>query len=99
MASYVELFDLATDSVFHKRIRFALLKAAYDIKNEGLGVVNHSERLRWAVRILNNEHSIDLGHIAIGVLLNPAIGNAGSAATDADIQFQVNSLVPELVGT
>ena len=97
MASYVELFDLATDSVFHKRIRFALLKAAYDIKNEGSGVANHVDRLRWAVRMLNNE-PLDLGHVAIGVLLNPAIGNAGAAATDADIQFQVNSLVPELVG-
>lgn len=98
MATYVELFDLATDSVFHKRIRFALLKSAYDIKNEAETEPNHSERLRWAVRMLNNE-PIDLGHVAIGVLLNPAIGNAGSAATDADIQFQVNSLVPELVGT
>ena len=96
MASYVDLFDLATDSVFHKRIRFALLKAAYDIKNEAETVPNHIERLRWAVKILNNE-PIDLGRVAIGVLLNPAIGNAGSAATDADIQFQVNSLVPDLV--
>ena len=97
MASYVELFDLATDAIFHKRIRFALLKSAYDIKNEADTVANHTERLRWAVKILNNE-PIDLGRVAIGVLLNPAIGNAGSAATDADIQFQVNSLVPDLVG-
>lgn len=96
MASYVDLFDLATDSVFHKRIRFALLKAAYDIKNEINTVPNHIERLRWAVKILNNE-PIDLGRVAIGVLLNPAIGNAGSAATDADIQFQINSLIPDLV--
>ena len=36
---------------------------------------------------------------AFSYIRNPAIGNAGSAATDADIQFQVNSLVPELVGT
>ena len=97
MASYVELFDLATDATFHKRIRFALLKSAYDIKNEAANTANHVERLRWAVRMLNNE-PLDLGHVAIGVLLNPAIGNAGSAATDADIQFQVNSLVPDLVG-
>lgn len=97
MASYVELFDLATDATFHKRIRFALLKSAYDIKNEAASVPNHTERLLWAIRILNNE-PLDLGHVAIGVLLNPAIGNAGSAATDADIQFQVNSLIPDLVG-
>ncbi len=98
MASYVELFDLATDATFHKRIRFALLKSAYDIRNEAESTPDHVNRLRWAIRILNNE-PIDLGHVAIGVLLNPAIGNAGSAATDGDIQFQVNSLVPELVGT
>lgn len=97
MATYIELFDLAVDGTFHKRIRFALLKAAYDIKNEAGTVTNHVERLRWAVKILDNE-PIDLGRVAIGVLLNPAIGNAGSAATDADIQFQVNSLVPDLVG-
>ena len=96
MATYVELFDLATDAAFHKRIRFALLKSAYDIKNEASTVSNHVERLRWAVKILDNE-PIDLGRVAIGVLLNPAIGNAGSAATDADIQFQVNSLIPDLV--
>jgi hypothetical protein len=97
VSSYLELFALATDSDFQKRIRFALWKAAFDIKNEADTVPDHTDRLRWAVAVLNNEQ-IDLGHVAIGVLLNPSIGNAGAAAPDSDIQFVVNGLVPELIG-
>ncbi len=97
MATYAELFDLATDATFHKRIRFALLRAAYDIQNEAVSTPDHDGRLRWANRVMNNEHDTDLGRLALGVLLNPVIGNAGASATDADIQFQVNSLIPGLV--
>ena len=98
MSSYIELFELATNAEFQKRIRFSLWKAAFDIKNEVETIPDHANRLRWAKAILNNAQ-VDLGHVAIGVLLNQTVGNAGAAALDSDIQFVVNGLVPELVGT
>ena len=98
MATYAELSDLVTDATFQKRIRFALLKAAFDIINEDNAVPDHDERLAWARSVLDNKASIDLGHVALGAVLNPTIGAAGAGATDADIQFQVNSMIPQLVG-
>lgn len=98
MATYAELSDLVTDATFQKRIRFALLKAAFDISNEDPATTDHFDRLNWARDVLDNKAAIDLGHVALGVVLNPSIGDAGSAAPDADIQFQVNSMISDLVG-
>jgi hypothetical protein len=97
MASYAELSDLATDATFQKRIRFALLRAAYDISNESTDTPNHIARKMWADQMLAGDANLDMGRLAIGVVLNPAIGAAGSSTTDADIQFQVNSMIPGLV--
>ena len=98
MASYAELSDLVGDAVFQKRVRFALLRAAYDVRNENVLTPDHAARVSWASRVLDDSQNIDYGRLAIGIVLNPTIGSAGAAATDADIQFQVNSLVPGLVG-
>lgn len=98
MATYAELSDLTGDAVFQKRVRFAVLRAAYDVRNEDPATPDHDDRVNWAARVLDDSQQIDYGRVAIGVVLNPAIGAAGAAATDADIQFQVNSMVPELVG-
>ena len=98
MATYADLSDLVGDSIFQKRIRFAILRAAYDIRNEAPLTLNHIARFNWAFKVLEGTQPIDYGRVAIGVVLNPAIGAAGAAATDADIQFQVNSIVPDLVG-
>lgn len=98
MATYAELADLTGDAFFQKRIKFALLRAAYDVRNENTLTPNHLARDNWASRVLDGAQPIDLGRIAIGVVLNPSIGAAGASATDADIQFQVNSMVSDLVG-
>ena len=97
MASYLELFQLASNSEFQIRLRYALLRAAYDISNEPVDVPNHNNRLAWAIAELDGRSSVPIDRLAVGVLLNPAIAAAGALATDADIQFQVNSMVPGLL--
>ena len=97
MATYLELYRLASDSDFQIRLRYALLRAAYDISNEPVDVPNHNNRLVWATAELDGRSSVPIDRLAVGVLLNPSIAAAGSMATDADLQFQVNSMVSGLI--
>lgn len=97
MATYLELYRLASDGDFQIRLRYALLRAAYDISNEPVDVPDHQNRLIWAIAELDNRSSVPIDRLAVGVLLNPAIAAAGALATDADLQFQVNSMVPGLL--
>ena len=98
MATYLELYALAGNADFQTRLRYALLRAAYDISNEAIDTPNHIKRLAWARAELDGQSAVAIDRLAIGVLLNPSIAAAGAAATDSDIQFQVNSLVQNLVG-
>lgn len=97
MASYLELYRLASDSDFQIRLRYALLREAYDITNESVDTPNHAQRLIWARAELNGLSEVQINRLAIGVLLNPAIAASGSLATDAELQFQVNKMVPGLI--
>lgn len=97
MATYLELYRLASDSDFQIRLRYALLRAAYDISNEPADVPNHNNRLAWAIAELDGRSSVPIDRLAVGALLNPSIAAAGAMATDADLQFQVNSMVPGLL--
>ena len=97
MATYLELFQLASNSEFQIRLRYALLRAAYDISNEDPNTPDHDKRLAWANDELGGQSRVPIDRLAVGVLLNPAIAAAGALATDADLQFQVNSMVPGLI--
>ena len=97
MATYLELYRLASDGDFQTRLRYALLRSAYDISNEPVDTPNHSQRLTWAHAELDGRSTVSIDRLAIGVLLNPAIAAAGALATDADIQFQVNTVVAGLL--
>ena len=96
MATYLELYRLASDSDFQTRLKYALLRAAYDISNESADTPFHSKRMAWARARLSGENSLQIDRLAIGVLLNPTIAAAGALATDEDLQFQVNSIVSAL---
>lgn len=97
MATYAELMDLVGDALFQKRLRYAVLRAAYDISNEAATTPNHVDRLYWATQLLTGQAYVAIDRLAIGVLLNPAIAAAGASTSDADIQYQVNAMVPGLV--
>lgn len=96
MATYLELYRLAGDSDFQTRLKYALLRTAYDISNESVDTPFHPKRLTWANARLSGENSLQIDRLAIGVLLNPAIAAAGASATDSDLQFQVNSIIAAL---
>lgn len=101
MATLLELYDARRqDGPLPKRIESAILKAAYDIRNEDPQVVGHAGRLAWAnaVRTDQSERAMSVEQGLILCLENPTIGANPSAATDNDIQFMINSSVYDLAG-
>jgi hypothetical protein len=54
-------------------------------------------RRGWAINILQGTQRATQKQIAVQVLRNVTIAANPASATDGDIQFQVNSVIAELV--
>ena len=93
--AYIDIYGAATaaDSTLKKQTSVAIAKAATDILNESDATENHNQRLSWARRA--QADPIGWADKAIWkVLENATIQSAPEAATDSDVQFVVNSIIP-----
>lgn len=95
--AYSDIYTAANDATFQGRCQVAMWKAAQDIMAEDSGTPNHTQRGDWANRVLQDKATITPRQLAMQVLRNAVIAGNPTAAADADIQFQVNSIVAALI--
>ena len=103
MAAYAvnQAIVAAKGSEFHSSVTWATTQAAIDVENEDPGTANHANRITWAVRWRRGQIETPVETYVSMVLENATIaGNIGGTfaspsitIVDADVQFQVNSLV------
>lgn len=103
MANYIGLGQIAQQSEFQNRVRYALFLAAGNAFTEDGGTPNHATRAAFASKVFNGQY--DLLSAAMGVLTNPTIASGADAAisgngiSDGDLQFSMNSIYETLAGT
>ena len=95
--AYADIYNAAIDSSWQGRCQVAMWKAAHDILAEDPQTQDHQRRKAWAVNVLRDQVVITPKQLAMQVLRNTTIAANPGAATDADIQFQVNSILADLL--
>lgn len=96
--AYADIYNAAVDTaIFQPRCMVAVWKAAHDILTEDPGTPDHERRHDWAVSALRDQLTITPKQVAMQVLRNATIAANPGAATDSDIQFQVNSILGDLL--
>lgn len=95
--AYIEIFAAANDLLFQGRCQVAVWVAAQNIIAEPAETPDHASRADWAVRVLQDKSNATPRQIAMQVLRNPVIAADPAASKDTDLQYQVNSVIPDLV--
>ena len=95
--AYSDIYAAANDATFQGRCLVAMWKAAQDIANESPATDNHVARKDWSTRVLQDRANITPRQVAMQVLRNATIATAPSSAVDNDIQFQVNSILTDII--
>lgn len=95
--AYADIYNAANDAIFQGRCQVATWKAAQDVLTEDPGTTNHAARLDWANRVLKDSANVTARQLAVQVLRNTTIASNPGASSDGDIQFQVNSVLADLV--
>lgn len=95
--AYADIYTAASDETFQGRCLVAAWVAAQAIIAEDPQTPDHTARKAWATNILRDQAQISPKQLAIQVLRNPTIAASPVAASDGDIQFQVNSILADLV--
>jgi len=98
--AYIDIYNAATvaDSSLRKQIIVSIQKAVVDIRNEDGQAAGYAARLIWANRVQNLGFTAMAEAMIWKVLENGTIQANPPAATDSDVQFVVNSLVPSFGG-
>lgn len=92
--SYADIYAAANDEAFQGRCMVAMWRAAQDISADNGSPTASAD---WANSVLQDKASITPRQLTMQVLRNPTIAAAPALASDGDIQFQVNSVLPALV--
>lgn len=95
--AYADIYNAANDSMFQGRCQVAMWMAAQDIVSEASNTANHAARIDWANRVLQDNANITPRQLSMQVLRNLTIAANPGASTDGDIQFQVNSVLANLI--
>lgn len=95
MATYSELYDIATtDSALRNKVTVACLVAADGIRAEIDTTPNHTNRLIWAKRTLENPERVGAEMMPAVLAQNKAATVAAiTGATDATIQTAVDAAI------
>lgn len=97
MATLASRHALALDPTFYKRVIQACVKSAVDVVNEDPITPNHANRTAYADLVLRDPER--QGQSAAFVVVgNDVVADAGTAATDNDIIFTVNTFWDQLSG-
>jgi hypothetical protein len=95
--SYATVWAAVNDATFQGRCKVAVWIAAGNILTEDPQTPNHAARLNWARTAQADRLAITPQNLAQAVLQNATIAANPTAASDGDIQFQVNSVVDWLI--
>lgn len=95
--AYADIYNAANDVNWQGRCWVACWKAAQDILAEPENTPDHVRRVAWATNVMRDSAVITGRQLAMVVLQNATIATNPGAATDADIQFQVNASLPMLL--
>lgn len=95
--AYADIYTAAADTTFQGRCLVAMWQAAQDIANEAPTTADHQARKDWSTRVLQDRANITPRQLAMQVLRNATIAAAGTTATDGDLQFQVNSVLNDII--
>lgn len=98
--TFLEQAELAENGEFQSRVRQAAITSAVAIvngrpDNTPQAIAAHAKRVEWAARVLNDPTSHQRA-LAMSVTSNP--GLSGSQASDADIQYTVNTMIDSWSG-
>lgn len=94
MATYLEVYNLLSNEDFIKRIKVALIHAAFDILSAPSPPPPPQRNLQWARAALQENLKISMRVVVIQVVADPTIDGA---ASDAALQARVNTILPELI--
>lgn len=102
--TYEESGVLMNDFAFRSKVKVAILKYATYILNEPTGTPAHSARVRWAQNSTLNP-DVAAQTVQPSAVMDPGIQEAGmklppetgSAATDAQIQAAVETVVDRIL--
>lgn len=94
MATYVELYNLSSDSDFQDKVRVAVVVAANDIRNDVAPPANQAARLMWAAKVMRDPN-LEAQRMIWAVLAeNKGLSVAVIlSAADASIQAAVDTAV------
>lgn len=95
--AYKDIYAAVNDEVFRGRCQVAMWKAAQDIANEPDTTPHHQERRDWATRVLQDHANITPRQLVMQVLRNPVIAGDVEAADDGALQYQVNTILDDLI--
>lgn len=94
MATYLEVYNLIGNEDFTKRIKVALIHAAFGILGEPPGTPQHPRRAQWARLALQENLKIPMRIVVIQVVADPTVDGASS---DAVLQARIDSILNELI--
>ncbi len=93
--TYLQDDNLATDTTFQTRVKYAALSCASDITSEGSAPANHVNRSTLATKVMNNPD----GYAVLFAKAICAIDqNLTSASTDATIKADISAVWNSMSG-
>lgn len=96
--AYVDVYNAAIDTaIFQPKCMAALWSIAVDILNESVGTPNHTARVAYATRVLQDELRISAKQIAVQALRDATIASNPGAASDAAIKNQLVAVLSDLM--
>ena len=91
--AFTDQIDLAHDPIFQKRVQYAIVQSAVNVRAESPATANHSQRSNWAGQVLGNPAGYAALMAPAFVTQGPIAGNAvctstGCSAPVTDAQLQ-----------
>jgi hypothetical protein len=94
MATYLEILAAAEDDNLNRKARIAVIVAADAVRAEGSGVANHTARLAWAARAIDNPVAEGKRALWCALAQNAAASQAAILnASDATLQAAINASI------
>jgi len=103
MSAYTDSYRLRYQlPSVQQQTEVAVIHAASDIQNEDAATPDHADRLAWA-NWANKNSSVAFEPFRWPVAMNPSIqasvaaDPSGQSVADNDVQFVVNSILPQVI--
>lgn len=97
MATYDELLDIATTvtgNALKRKIQVAIVVACDTIRSEAEATPNHTNRMKWAISVLQNPAAMTDRMLWAVLAQNKSVAAASIiAASDASVQTAVDNAV------